>query len=264
MKLGLEGKRVLVTGSTQGIGFATALGFAREGARVILNGRTESHVNAAQAKLLDAAPRAEVTTIVADVSTAAGTETLTRAAPDLDVLVNNAGTFEIKPFEQASDEAWLHLFQTNVMSGVRLSRYYLPRMIRADAGRIVFVSSESALQIPVESIHYGVSKTAQLAVARGLAELTAGTRVTVNSVLPGPTLSEGLGDFIGGMAKEQGVDVATIQRGFFIHARPSSLLKRFAAPAEVANMIVYLASDAASATNGAALRVDGGVLRSVV
>lgn len=264
MKLGLEGKRVLVTGSTRGIGFATALGFAREGARVILNGRTQAHVDAARATLLDAVPGADVTTVVADVSTAAGTETVTRAAPDLDVLVNNAAAFEIKPFEQITDEGWLHLFQTNVMSGVRLSRYYLPRMVRADAGRIIFVSSESALQIPVEMIHYGVSKTAQLAVARGLAELTAGTRVTVNSVLPGPTLSEGVGEFIGAMAKEQGVDVATIERGFFLNARPSSLLKRFAAPAEVANMIVYVASEAASATNGAALRVDGGVLRSVV
>jgi NAD(P)-dependent dehydrogenase (short-subunit alcohol dehydrogenase family) len=264
MQLGLEGKRALVTGSTAGIGFATAVALAREGARVILNGRTAARVDEARARLLAAVSGAQVTTVVADLSSAAGAAAITTAVPDLDVLVNNVATFGIKPFEQITDEEWQIVFETNVMSGVRLCRFYFPKMLAANAGRVIFVSSESAVQIPVEMIHYGMTKTAQLAVARGLAEQSAGTRVTVNAVLPGPTMSEGVGNFVADVARQRGVDVATMEREFFVQMRPSSLLKRFATPEEVANMIVYVASDAASATNGAALRVDGGVVRSIV
>ena len=264
MKLGLEGKRVLITGSTAGIGFAAAVGFAREGAWVILNGRTEARVAAAREKLLAAVPGAHVETVAADLSTAAGAARVTGAVPAVSILVNNVGIFEPKPFEAIPDEDWLRFFETNVMSGVRLCRFYFPKMLAANAGRIVFVSSESAVQIPVEMIHYGMTKTAQLAIARGLAEQSAGTRVTVNSVLPGPTLSEGVGQFVADVSRQRGVDVATAEREFFTNVRPTSLLKRFATPEEVANMIVYVASEAASATNGAALRVDGGVVRSIL
>ncbi len=263
MKLGLQGKRALVTGSTAGIGFAAAVGLAAEGARVVLNGRSEGRLAAARARLLAAVPGAEVETVAADLATAAGAAAVTAAVPELHVLVNNVGIFEPRPFEAISDADWLRFFETNVMSGVRLCRFYFPKMLAANAGRIIFVSSESALQIPVEMIHYGMTKTAQLAVARGLAEQSAGTRVTVNSVLPGPTLSEGVGQFVADLGRQQGIDAATAERDFFLHARPSSLLKRFATPEEVANLIVYVASEAASATNGAALRVDGGVLRSI-
>lgn len=189
---------------------------------------------------------------------------MTAAFPEVQILVNNLGIFEPKPFEQIPDEDWLRFFETNVMSGVRLCRFYFPGMLAANAGRIIFVSSESAVQIPAEMIHYGMTKTAQLAVARGLAERSAGTRVTVNAVLPGPTLSEGVGQFVADLARGQGIDAATAEREFFTKARPSSLIQRFATPEEVANLIVYVASDAASATNGAALRVDGGVVRSIV
>ena len=264
MHLGLEGKRVLVTGSTAGIGLATAVGFARERARVILNGRTAGRLAIARETVLAAVPDADVQTVVADLSTAAGADAITAAFPDVDALINSVGIFEPKPFAQISDEDWLRFFETNVMSGVRLSRFYLPKMLTRNTGRIVFVSSESAVQTPSEMIHYGTTKTAQLALARGLAEATAGTRVTVNSVLPGPTLSEGVGQFVADLARHQSADVATVEREFFTNMRPGSLLKRFATPDEIANMIVYIASEAASATNGAALRVDGGVVRSIL
>jgi NAD(P)-dependent dehydrogenase (short-subunit alcohol dehydrogenase family) len=264
MNLGLEGKLVLVTGSTAGIGLATAIGFARERARVILNGRTEVRLAAAREKLLSAVPGADVQTVAADLSTPAGTAAVAAGFPDVYALINNVGIFEPKPFDQITDEDWSRFFETNVMSGVRLSRFYLPKMLARNAGRIIFVSSESAVQIPAEMIHYGMTKTAQLAVARGLAEATAGTRVTVNAVLPGPTLSEGVGQFVADLAQGRGIDVARAERDFFTNVRPSSLIRRFALPDEIANMIVYVASDAASATNGAALRVDGGVVRSVL
>jgi NAD(P)-dependent dehydrogenase (short-subunit alcohol dehydrogenase family) len=264
MNLGLEGKRVLVTGSTAGIGLAAAVGFARERSRVILNGRTQERLAAAREKVLGAAPDADVATVAADLSTAAGAAAITAAFPEVDVLVNSVGIFEPKPFDRISDEDWSRFFETNVMSGVRLSRFYLPKMLARKTGRIVFVSSESGVQIPAEMVHYGTTKTAQLALARGLAETTAGTRVTVNSVLPGPTLSEGVGQFVADLARSQGADVAKVERDFFTKMRPTSLIKRFATPDEVANMIVYVASEAASATNGAALRVDGGVVRSIV
>lgn len=264
MDLGLADKTVLVTGSTAGIGLAAARQFAREGARVWVNGRTNERVEAALASIREAVPGAKVEAAVGDLSTAAGAEAVCARVPDVDVLVNNAGWFEPVPFVEITDEQWLRMFDTNVMSGVRLARHHLPRMLARGWGRIVFVSSESAVQIPVEMIHYGVSKTAQVAVARGLAELTAGTNVTVNSVLPGPTYSEGVERFVGDLARQRGVDAATVEREFFQTARPTSLLRRFATCDEVAAMIVYVCSQAASATNGAALRCDGGVVRAIL
>ena len=264
MDLGLANQKVLVTGSTAGIGLAAATGFAREKAHVIVNGRTEERVRAACDRIAKAAPGAKVEGVAADVSSAAGVERLIAAHPDVDVLVNNAGVFAPVDFEDIPDEEWLRFFETNVLSGVRLARHHFPRMLKRDYGRILFVSSESAVQIPVEMIHYGVTKTAQLALARGLAERTRGTGVTVNSVLPGPTASEGVGDFVKQLATTRGVSFEQMEKEFFATARPSSLLGRFANVEEVANMIVYLGSKAASATNGSAVRVDGGVVRSIV
>lgn len=263
MDLKLAGKRALVTGSTAGIGLATAELLAREGARVVVNGRTEERVRSAVERIQQSVPGASVDGVAADVSTADGCARVIAQHPELDVLVNNMGIFEPKPFEQIPDEAWLHFFEANVLSGVRLCRHYVPGMRARDWGRVVFVSSESALQIPTEMIHYGMTKTAQLAVARGLAETLSGTRVTVNSVLPGPTTSEGVGSFLDQLAKSRNVDSAEVEREFFRTARPSSVIQRFATPAEVAAMIVYVCSEAASATTGAALRVDGGVVRSI-
>jgi NAD(P)-dependent dehydrogenase (short-subunit alcohol dehydrogenase family) len=264
MELGLEGKRALVTGSTAGIGFATARTLAAEGAQVTMNGRTEARVNAAIQQLRREVPNASLQGVAADLSTAAGCATVIAAQPELDILVNNLGIFEPKPFEEISDEAWLRFFETNVLSGVRLARHYVHGMRARNWGRIVFVSSESALQIPAEMIHYGVTKTTQLAVARGLAETLIGTGVTVNSVLPGPTASEGVGAFVAQMAAARKVDPAIVEREFFATARPSSILQRFATPDEVASMIAYVCSVRASATTGSALRVDGGVVRSIV
>jgi len=264
MDLGLDGKRALVTGSTAGIGLATAGALAAEGASVTVNGRTAQRVNQAVEQLKSEVAGARVQGIAADLSGAAGCTELVRQLPLVDILVNNLGIFEPMPFEQISDADWLRFFETNVLSGVRLSRYYLPGMRERDWGRVVFVSSESAVQIPAEMIHYGMSKTAQLAVARGLAESLVGTSVTVNSVLPGPTASEGVGEFVTRLAAERGVDRATVEREFFATARPSSILQRFATPDEVASMIAYVCSTRASATTGAALRVDGGVVRAIV
>ena len=264
MELGLRGKMALVTGSTAGIGLATAVGLAREGAHVIVNGRTEERVKRAKDSILRAVPDATVSGVAADFSSAKGAETVTRAFPEVEVLVNNVGIFEPKPFEQIPDEDWLRFFETNVMSGVRLSRFYFPKMRAKGWGRIVFVSSESAVQIPTEMIHYGMTKTAQVAVARGLAELTTGTGVTVNTVLPGPTSSEGVEQFVSELSKSQGMDPKTFEKEFFRSARPTSILKRFTTSEEVANMIIYVCSQQASATNGAALRVDGGVVRAIL
>jgi NAD(P)-dependent dehydrogenase (short-subunit alcohol dehydrogenase family) len=264
MDLQLQGKRALVTGSTRGIGFATALGLAREGAEVVVNGRTQSRADEAAARVRALVPGARVSGVAADLAGAEGCAALIEAVPDLDVLINNVGIFEPKPFAEITDADWLRFFETNVMSGVRLSRHYLPGMCGRDWGRIIFVSSESAVQIPAEMIHYGMTKTAQLAVARGLAETTAGTGVTVNSALPGPTRSEGVATFVEQMAGQQGISFAAMEKAFFETARPSSLLRRFATVEEVANMIVYLCGTGASATNGAALRVDGGVVRAIV
>ncbi|RYZ04899.1 MAG: SDR family oxidoreductase [Myxococcales bacterium] len=263
MDLGLKGKRALVTGSTAGIGYAAAELLAREGAHVIINGRTAPRVEAALQKLRAAAPGATVSGIAADAGSAAGCAALLAAHPDVDILVNNMGIFEPKPFEQIPDEDWVRFFEVNVLSGVRLSRGYLPGMRSRNWGRVVFVSSESGLQIPTEMIHYGMTKTAQLSIARGLAETLAGTNVTVNSVLPGPTASEGVSTFVSDLAKAQSTDIASVERDFFKHARPSSLIQRFATPEEVASLIAYVCSTAASATTGTALRVDGGVVRSI-
>jgi NAD(P)-dependent dehydrogenase (short-subunit alcohol dehydrogenase family) len=263
MDLGLIGKNVLVTGSTAGIGFAAARLFAAEGASVVVNGRTDARVGEAVAAIAREFPQAHVRGVAADVSGDAGVRALIAAVPDVDVLVNNAGIFEPKPFEDIPDADWMRFFETNVMSGIRLSRHYMRGMLARDWGRIIFVSSESAIQIPVEMIHYGMTKTAQLAVARGLAERTRGTGVTVNSVLPGPTKSEGVGDFVRALARDQAKSEAAVEKDFFVHARPSSLIGRFATPDEIANLIVYTGSAAASATTGASLRVDGGVIRSI-
>ena len=264
MDLGLDGKRALVTGSTAGIGLATARALAAEGASVTVNGRTAQRVSQAVKQLKGEVAGGRVQGIAADLSGAAGCADLVGQLPLVDILVNNLGIFEPKPFEQISDADWLRFFETNVLSGVRLSRYYIPGMRERNWGRVVFVSSESAVQIPAEMIHYGMTKTAQLAVARGLAESLVGTGVTVNSVLPGPTASEGVGEFVTRLAAERGVDRETVEREFFATARPSSILQRFATPDEVAWMIAYVCSIRASATTGAALRVDGGVVRAIV
>ncbi|MGX9936609.1 SDR family NAD(P)-dependent oxidoreductase [Advenella kashmirensis] len=263
MDLGLKGKRVLVTGSTAGIGLATARALAAEGASVTVNGRTQARVDSAVDALKRGLPGATITGIAADLSHSEGCLAVIGQLSDIDVLVNNLGIFEPKPFEQISDDDWFRFFEANVLSGIRLSRHYVHGMRSRNWGRIVFVSSESALQIPTEMIHYGVTKTAQLAVARGLAETLAGTGVTVNSVLPGPTSSEGVGGFVADMAASRGVDIATVEREFFATARPSSVLQRFSTPDEIAAMITYVCSARASATTGAALRVDGGVVRAI-
>jgi NAD(P)-dependent dehydrogenase (short-subunit alcohol dehydrogenase family) len=262
MDLQLKGKKVLVTGSTAGIGFAAARAFAVEGALVIINGRKQDRVDSAIAQIRKFQPSAEVTGIAADVSNAAGCAKLIQTVPDVDVLVNNMGIFEPKPFEKIPDEDWLRFFEANVMSGVRLSRHYLPSMRRRNWGRILFVSSESGVQIPVEMIHYGMTKTAQIAIARGLAESVVGTGITVNSILPGPTRSEGVETFVAQMGG--GGDSAAFEAEFFKSVRPSSLLKRFATVEEVASTIVYLCSPMASATTGAAVRADGGVVRAIL
>ena len=263
MELGLSGKRALVTGSTAGIGLATARALANEGAHVTVNGRTEARVGDAVDRLRNELSNATVDGIAADLSSGDGCRALIGHLPDVDVLVNNLGIFEAKPFEQIPDEDWIRFFETNVLSGIRLARHYVRGMRSRNWGRIVFVSSESGLQIPTEMIHYGMTKTAQLAVSRGLAETLAGTGVTVNSVLPGPTASEGVGQFVAQMAAARGLDAAAVEREFFATARPSSVLQRFATPDEVAAMITYVCSVPASATTGAALRVDGGVVRAI-
>ncbi len=258
MNLQLEGKTALVTGSTAGIGLAIAAELAREGAAVIVNGRTQARVDAAM-KSTGAAHGVAV-----DLATEAGAQAVFARFPEVDILVNNLGIFEPKPFEEIPDEDWRRFFEVNVLSGVRLSRHYIGPMKRKNWGRIVFISSESGLQIPPEMIHYGMTKTAQLAVSRGLAETTKGTAVTVNAILPGPTASEGVTDFVDRMAKSRGDARETVEREFFRSVRPSSLIQRFAEPEEVAALVAFVCSPRASSINGAALRVDGGVARSVV
>ena len=264
MNLKLDNKAALVTGSTAGIGFAIALGLVREGAQVIVNGRTQARVDAALASIRQQVPQAKVEGVALDLGTAAGCEAIIRRVPTVDILVNNLGIFEPKPFEQIPDADWQRLFEVNVMSGVRLSRAYVPGMKERNWGRIIFISSESAVQIPAEMVHYGMTKTAQVAVARGIAEGCAGTAVTVNSVLAGPTASEGVTKFVGALAKEQGTTPQEFEKQFFRDVRPSSLLKRFVQPEEVAAVVVFACSPEASAINGAALRADGGVVKAVL
>lgn len=260
MDLQLTDKLALVSGSTKGIGLAIATVLAREGAKVIVNGRSEKSVSEALAKIRKSVPGAELESFAGDLSDAATTEKLIKQFPDVDILVNNLGIFEPKPFEQIPDADWIHFFEVNVLSGVRLSRAYLPGMKKKNWGRIVFISSESGIQIPAEMIHYGMTKTAQLAVSRGLAETCVGTAVTVNAVLPGPTLSDGVDEFVKQMSG--GKPFAEFSQEFFEKIRPSSLIKRFATTEEVANLVAYVCSPRSSATNGAALRVDGGVVRA--
>ncbi len=261
MDLQLKDKIALVTGSTAGIGFAIARSLAREGAKVIVNGRSQAAVDAAAAQIR-AETGGDVFGFAADLSLAAAAEALVREHPTLDVLVNNLGIFEVRAFEDISDADWQRFFDVNVLSGARLARHYLPPMRARNWGRIIFISSESGYQIPAEMIHYGMTKAAQIAVARGIAELTAGTGVTVNTVLPGPTRSRGVGEFVVEMAKASGRAPAQVEQEFFKTARPTSLLKRFAEPDEVAALVTFVASPRSSATNGAALRVDGGVIKT--
>jgi NAD(P)-dependent dehydrogenase (short-subunit alcohol dehydrogenase family) len=260
MDLKIGDKLALVTGSTKGIGFAIAFSLAREGARVIVNGRTEASVAQALAKIREAIPAARLESFPGDLADAKAAGALVKQFPAVDILVNNLGIFEPKPFEEIPDEDWRRFFEVNVLSGVRLSRAYFPGMKQRNWGRIVFISSESGVQIPAEMVHYGMTKTAQIAVARGLAELTAGTGVTVNSVLPGPTRSDGVDEFVKKLSG--GKPFAEFEREFFEKIRPTSLIKRFATTAEVANLVTYVCSPLSSATNGAALRVDGGVVKS--
>jgi NAD(P)-dependent dehydrogenase (short-subunit alcohol dehydrogenase family) len=262
MDLQLRGKKVLVTGSTAGIGLAIAQALAAEGAIVVVNGRTERRVSDAIKSV--SAHGTDVQGIAADLGTREGVEQVIARWPELDILVNNLGIFEPKPFEEISDADWMRFFEVNVMSGIRLSRFHLPRMKQRNWGRIVFISSESAVQIPAEMIHYGMTKTAQIAVARGMAETTAGTGVTVNSVLAGPTASEGVVEFVGQMAAANSKSREQMEEEFFRTARPTSLLQRFATPEEVAAMVAFVCSPLASATNGAAVRADGGVVRAIL
>jgi NAD(P)-dependent dehydrogenase (short-subunit alcohol dehydrogenase family) len=263
MKIDLTGKTALVTGSTSGIGHAIASGLAAAGAEVVVNGRTQAKVDAAAAAIAKAVSGAKVRGIAADVSTAAGCKALVAAQPVVDILINNAGIFEPRGFFDIPDEDWSRFFEVNVMSGVRLSRVYLPGMLKRNWGRIVFISSESALNIPVEMIHYGMTKTAQLAVSRGLAEMTRGTAVTVNAVLPGPTMSEGVEALVKELAKQNGQSVEKAASQFVKQFRPTSLLQRFTTPEEIANMVIYVASRESAATNGAALRAEGGTVNSI-
>lgn len=261
MNLYLDKKLALVTGSTAGIGYAIAEALAREGASVILNGRSQASVDNAVSKM-KSDTGGKVFTFAGDLATDAAAREIAGRFPDVEILVNNLGIYEHKAFEDIPDEDWRRLFEVNVLSGVRLSRLYLPGMRRRNWGRIVFISSESGVQIPAEMIHYGMTKTALLAVSRGLAEAVAGTGITVNCVLPGPTKSRGVGGFVDSLARAEGKSPGQVEKEFFEKVRPTSLIKRFATPEEVASLVAYIASPLASATTGAALRVDGGVVKS--
>jgi NAD(P)-dependent dehydrogenase (short-subunit alcohol dehydrogenase family) len=261
MDLQLKDKLALITGSTAGIGYAIAKQLANEGAKVIVNGRTQQRVDNAVKSIIEATGNQEVKGVIADFSDKEQIANLIAQVPEVDILINNVAIFEPKAFADISDEDWLRFYEINVLSGIRLSRVYFDKMLKKNWGRIIFISSESAVQIPEEMIHYGMTKTAQIAIARGLAELTKGTNVTVNSVLPGPTLSEGVGGFIESLAKDQNKTIEQVEADFFKTMRPTSIIQRFLATDEVANMVTYLCSPLAAATNGATVRAEGGLLK---
>lgn len=262
MNLQLKEKIALVTGSTTGIGFAIARSLAAEGAKVIVNGRTSERVNAAVEKIKSETGNLNIFGAVADLEQADQVNALIQQYPDVNILVNNAGVAQPKAFKDIPDEEWLDIYQVNVMSGVRLSRAYIEQMLKANWGRIIFISSESGVQVPAEMIQYGVSKTAQIGLSRGLAEMTVGTAVTVNTVLPGPTSTQAITNFMKAAAEQQGISETEMEEVFFTSMRGTSLLKRFITPEEIANMVTYIASPLSAATNGAALRADGGVIKS--
>ena len=264
MNLGLQGRQAVVTGSTAGIGLAIASALAEEGARVIINGRTEARIAAALDSIRQRTRSADVRGIASDLGNSEGVARFIEQVPEADILVNNLGIFEPKPFLEIPDSDWIRFFAVNVLSGVRLTRHFLPGMLRKNWGRVIFIASESAQQIPAEMIHYGMTKTAQVAIARGLAESVAGTGVTVNSVLPGPTASEGVTAFVQEMGRRKGVSVAEVEKQFFATVRPSSLLKRFASPEEVAAVVAFVAGAQGAIINGAAVRAEGGILRSIL
>jgi NAD(P)-dependent dehydrogenase (short-subunit alcohol dehydrogenase family) len=264
MDLQLQGKNALVTGSTGGIGYAIAKTLACEGANVYVNGRSKEGVEKAIQKLEKEGAKGKLIAAPLDLSLASSQEELKQIAPAVDILINNLGIYEVKAFENISDEDWLHIFQVNVLSGIRLSRYYLPKMKIQNWGRIIFISSESGVNIPSEMIHYGVTKSSQIAVARGLAETTVGTNVTVNSVLPGPTLTEGVKEYVSQVSKSKGITTAEAEKELFETLRPSSLIKRFSEPDEIAFLVACVSSPKSASVNGAALRVEGGVIRSMV
>jgi NAD(P)-dependent dehydrogenase (short-subunit alcohol dehydrogenase family) len=264
MDLQLRNKTAFISGSTAGIGFAIAQSLLQEGAKVVINGRSEEGVATAVKELQQLVKDADVSGLAADFSKAEEVSALIEQLPDIDILVNNAGIFEPKPFEEIPDEDWFRFFEVNVMSGIRLSRSIFPKMLAKNWGRIIFISSESAVFIPDEMIHYGMTKTAQLAVSRGLAELSKGTGVTVNAILPGPTKSKGVGTFIEDLAKAGSISTDEVEADFFKNLRPTSLLQRFASVEEIANIVTYYVSPLASATNGAAIRAEGGLVRSIL
>jgi NAD(P)-dependent dehydrogenase (short-subunit alcohol dehydrogenase family) len=263
MNLGLEGKLAVVSGSTGGIGFAIAAALAGEGARVVINGRTQDRVDTALEKLRRHDRGAEFSGVAADLGTASGVDVFIKEFPNANILVNNLGIFEVKPFLDIPDADWQRFFDVNVLSGVRLTRHYLPGMLKENWGRIIFISSESAQNTPTEMIHYGMTKTAQVAIARGIAQTVSGTGVTANSILAGPTASEGVGNFLRVAARQQGISASELEKQFFTTARPSSLLKRFETPEEIAAVVAFLASTRAAIINGAAVRAEGGVVQSV-
>jgi NAD(P)-dependent dehydrogenase (short-subunit alcohol dehydrogenase family) len=263
MDLGLKGKIAVVSGSTAGIGFAIAAALAAEGAKVVVNGRTEARVTSALEKIRKHVKNADARGVAADLGSAQGVAAFLQQVPETDVVVNNLGIFEVKPFVEIPDSDWLRFFEVNVLSGVRLARHYLPGMLKKKWGRVIFISSESAQHIPAEMIHYGMTKTAQVAIARGIAESVAGTGVTVNSILVGPTASEGAVSFVERFAKQQGISTAEFEKQFFSNVRPTSLLKRFETPEEVAAIVTFVASTQGIAINGAAVRAEGGVVRSI-
>jgi NAD(P)-dependent dehydrogenase (short-subunit alcohol dehydrogenase family) len=263
MNLGIQGKLAVVSGSTAGIGFAIASTLAQEGTRVVINGRTEARVTTAVEKIRQRMKGAELIGVAADLGTAAGVDAFVKQVPEADILVNNLGIFEPKPFLEIPDDDWLRFFEVNVLSGVRLTRQYLPGMLQKNWGRVIFISSESAQQIPPEMIHYGMTKTAQVAIARGVAQSVVATGVTANSILVGPTASEGAGEFVQSMARQQGITPAEVEKQFFANIRPSSLLKRFETPEEVAAVVAFVASTQAVAINGSAVRAEAGVVQSI-